>query len=1032
MRADRPTSNLLARRDAFSSPHQMSASQLRLDASLQSISTQATDASNLFAMATGSFAYRLGRTAFMSMGLAKSASSLLALGGEVSAFRGVSNLLTRSRGFEVHEAVFDPRGWFTTLVHFSSLKGAGLLARNQNPLLTHTAQSFAMASAHQLTYSMDLTHRPNGSFLDQILEAEMTNIALNAGSALMGLGTGHRIHILERSLEAQSSAIHQVRLLRAFEAKNRLPAISPMNASEGRSLEILSEEAVNEFWRNQLEPEGLANSYFTAIPEARRLFRALQNADLELKGAVSQREFLDLVLKNLKLSQGSTSKTYATRYGVLEASERFDVELTPLANSGGNYARALRWLGIEKGQRVEGLFERHLARYRVENRGGQDWGVEVNGGAPRRAVESAMNLLPSDAQGNLLQQHEGRSLDSRLSEARRILEEANVRVISVWGAGRHGLALGDWLRQSARGEMIDGKYVIPVMLGHRADFTHELNIDGTNQKNLPNIPINEAGRLNLRAAMPSENKAYLALSETVIVTLPSKDLKSQMTAEMLRQLSPNAQLIFAIKSVLDKGESVPGYVMESLAQIRRFDLMTNAAFQSGLGFPKEMFGRLAPDAPVNLAVDAMNIEAALRAARTLAGDSAQMATISPNKRSLTTLNKRIDVGVLMFKGAFGGFIKNFIAPWVGNRLMEYFVENFEKMTPDVMASHMRSRLAVLQQEAVELSESIFRDYEADAIRREVDRVEKVLRSSTSQEYADQRQQALEWVVNVRRRLGQYRDRLTAAEDLLGCTRIRDMDVFVRIVSDLLNSKGMTFERRFGEFTERIRSQSSSGNLLYGLLEPVYLKLVAKGMLVRRPQRDFTVEGISGMPFAVARWGSEPDFVKEALAWIYPAVEPQGQPALHASGMRRHALRVARNLLDEMEDRTHPIILNSISAQVQRREVQAIIELSKDLVRRLRFEKENFPPVSEEVDHRITDTLLELERFNHESEMSFRIMTYPSESALPSVKKYTALSRRAFLDLRNQMVDDQEWVDTDAMVRVRRHLREALQQIAPHD
>lgn len=1031
MRVDRPTSSLLARHNTFDLPG-ISAGQLRLDASFQGFSSQASDVSNLLAMTTGSFVYRLGRTAFMSMGLAKSAASLLALGGEVSAFRGVSNLLTRSRGFEVHEAVFDPRGWFTTLVHFSSLKGAGLLARHQNQLLTHTAQSFAMASAHQLTYSMDLTHRPHGSFLDQLLEAEITNMALNAGSALMGRATGHRIHSLERSLEAQSNAIHQIRLTRAYQSRNRLPALSPMRTSEGQSFEASREEAVNEFWRNQLEAQGSANHFFSKTPEAGRLFRALQNADGQLKGNVSQREYLDLVLKNLRISQGSASRAYATRYAVLEASERFDAELMPLANSGTSYTRALRWLGIEKGQIVEGLFERHLARYRVESRGGQDWGVEVNGGAPRRAVAAAMNLLPSDAQGNLLNQHEGKSLDSRLSEARRILDEANVRVVSVWGAGRHGLALGDWIRQSAQGEMIDGKYVIPVMLGHRVDFTHELNIDGTNQKNLPNIPINEAGRLNLRAALPSENQAYLALSETVIVTLPSKNLKAEMKAEILRQLSPNAQFIFAIKSVLDKGESVPGYVMESLAQVGRFDLMANVAFQSGLGFPKEMIGRLAPDAPVNLAVDAMNIEAALRAARTLAGDRAQLAVISPNKRSLTSLNKRIDVGVLVFKGAYGGFIKNYFTPRAGKSLTEFLVENYEKMTPDVLASHMRSRLAVLQQEAVELSESIFRDYEADAIRREVDRVERVLLASSSSEYEAQRQQALEWVGNVRRRLGQYRDRLTAAEDLLGCTRIRDMDVFVRIVSDLLNAKGMTFERRFGEFTERVRSQSSSGNLLYGLLEPVYLQLVAKGMLVSRPNRDFTVEGITGMPFAVLRWGSEPEFVTETMAWVHPAVEPRGQPALHASGLRRHAIRVTRDLLDEMEDRTHPIILNSIPLLVQRREVQAIVELNKELARRLRRENENFPPVNEEVSHKIVDTLLELERFNHETETHLKAMDYSIDTAAHRVRKYINISRRAFLELRNQLVDDQDWIDPDAMVRIRRNLREALQQIAPQD
>lgn len=1037
--------NLLERQGALAAPPQLSEAQIRLDASLRNFNEQACDASNLLAMSVGSFAYRFARSGLISAGLWRGASNAVALGFEVTAFRATSNVLAHARGLQPSEAVFDRRGWLTSFTHFGTLKGAGYLAEGQNVFLSHTFQSLSMVGAHQLTYAIDLTTRPHGSFWERMVEAETTNIALGAGSSLMGMATGHSLHAWERSLDLQAEASSRpaFRLLPPSAPAETLErSMAPeterllsMGARADRvSTEPLREEAVNAFWKSQLEAGGTANEYLSRTPEARRLLRALQGADKELRGRkVSQREYLDATLKQLRSSQGITGKSYATRYSILEASERFDAELNPLAYPAESGARkviqrALGWLGIRVGEEVQGLFERHLARYRVEDRGGLDWGLRVNGGKPRQALDRALQLLPCDAKGALLELHEGRSLSDRLREARQALEAENVRVVAVWGAGRHGLALGDWVRQAAgRGEMVDGKYVIPIMLGHRPDFTHELNVDGANEKNLPGIPINEAGRLGLRAALPQENKAYLALSDSVIVTLPSTQLKSEFTPDVLRQFGENTQLIFAIKSVLDKGESIPGYVMETLALAGRFDLMMNAAFQSGLGFPKEMLGRVAPDAPVNLAVDAITIEAAVRASRLLIGDRAALAQVSANKRSLYANNKRIDAGILVFKGAYGGFIKNFIAPWVGHRLMDYYVQNLPHVTPAMM----RSKLANLQEEAIELSERIFRDFEAIAIRREAERVGEVTLAHQGNDHSSQKRQVLDWVEKVKQRLSQYRDRVTATEDLLGCTRIRDMDVFMRIVGDLMDAKGLTFERRFGEFPARVRSQASSGNFAYGLLDRSYLRLVDRGMIVRRPAKDFTAEGINGIPYAVARWGRQPDFVRETLAWVRPAQEPMGRPALHASGLRRHALRVTRDLVDAMEDMTHPIILNHLSAEAQRPEVQKMMELAKEMIQRLRREKQEFPPVSDEVGERIEDTLLTFERFLLDTESRLRRLDYSREESAGSLKKHTAHFRRALLEVRSQLAGHEEWLDAEAMAKIRRHLDDALQPLNAH-
>lgn len=1027
MRTETFRSHLLERRSIQSPVSQLSQAQLRLDAGVQAFSHEAGDVSNLLAMGMGSFAYRASKLGILSVGssapgLARLLAPLGGLCAEVTAFRGTHSLLTPS-------VSNSSTPWLSDFVTFASLKVFGHAARRQNVFLTHSLQSLGMVTAHQLTYALHLSAKPHGTFFEQLLEAERTNLALNAGNALMGHMTGHRLQRIEASMESRSRVFES----RPEQRNLSSSSLSPQMASEAAEPQkILREEAVNPFWQNHLRPHGIVSRYFNKTTEARRLFRAFQEAEKELQGTeVSQKIFLDAVLKRLKATQGVSSQEYKTRYSILEAAQKFDRDLLSLAEEGQSaqpHTWVIEWSGWHSGE-LRGLYERHLARYRVEVKGGEDWGAHVDNGAPQKALQEARTFLPVHETGELISEYGGRSLEDRLVMARKILENANVKLVAVWGAGRHGLALGDWVRQAAgRGEKIDGKYVVPIMLGHRADFTHELNIDGTNEKDLPNIPINEAGRLALRAALPQENRAYLALADTVIVTLPSTKLKEAFVPELVRNLSGNTQLIFAIKSVLDKGESIPGYVVESLAKWGRFDLMKWVAFQSGLGFPKEMFGRNAPDAPVNLAVDAMTIEAAERAAKIIVGDRAQISPVSRNKKSLLSLNKRVDAGVLVFKGAYGGFIKNFVSPWVGYRLMDYYVTTLPRPT----SAMMRSKLADLQDEAVSLVEQIFNQYEAGAIRREVSRIEKIIQEDQNPSQSEQKQQALDWVELVRNRLDKYRDRITGTEDLLGCTRIRDMDVYIRIVDDLLSARGLTFERRLEEFTRRVRSQASSTNFAYGLLEPVYLELVNRGLLVRRPVRDFTVEGINGLPNAAARWGERPEFVLETLAWVNPDPEPRGSPALHPSGLRRHALRVTLDMVNAMEEHTHAMIMNPMNAPAERLRVQEIINMGKEMLKRLYREKEEFPPSSQDLEYRIAASLSDFERFFIESERQLGILDYSKPEVQQALRKYAVNIRKLMLELRKQLEGSsehhEEWIEEGSMGNMRKIMSDAISNI----
>lgn len=208
MRANASPSNLLMRQEASSlGSSALSAAHLRLDASLQSFTLQATDSGNLISMMAGSLVYRMARTSLLSMGLGRGLASVLALSGEVTAFRATGNSLNIANAVKPQEDIFDRRGWLTSLVHFASLKGAGVATLGQNQILAQAAQSLTMVAASQLTHALELTHKPEGSFLEQWVNAQVTNLALAAGSSFTGMLTGHAFHRMDRALDARSEAI---------------------------------------------------------------------------------------------------------------------------------------------------------------------------------------------------------------------------------------------------------------------------------------------------------------------------------------------------------------------------------------------------------------------------------------------------------------------------------------------------------------------------------------------------------------------------------------------------------------------------------------------------------------------------------------------------------------------------------------------------------------------------------------------------------------------------------------------------------
>jgi len=212
---------------------------------------------------------------------------------------------------------------------------------------------------------------------------------------------------------------------------------------------------------------------------------------------------------------------------------------------------------------------------------------------------------------------------------------------------------------------------------------------------------------------------------------------------------------------------------------------------------------------------------------------------------------------------------------------------------------------------------------------------------------------------------------TGVEDLLGCTRIRDMAVYQRIVWDVLEARGDSFERRFAEHLSRVKSQASSQNFAFGLLEPTIIYLLRKGMILRRPDWKFTVEGIVGLPNAERRWGGRPQFVEETLRWVNPERLPRPEVESHPSGMRHHAFDVARDRIKQMEDqllklrRTRARRLASMGPQ----DLVTGFLIGHDIVNYLRKDMQDTPPRNPgELNMALNDLdngLIELEKVTRE-------------------------------------------------------------------
>jgi hypothetical protein len=191
-------SSLLERNLSLSNPG-LTESQKTVDGLVEGFVRQAIDLKTLAPMVVGGLAYRLGRVGAMSTGLGHAFSIGAGLATEVTTFEVTNRFLQNpptppfAKGGQGGIWRWSgpgglKEGLLQSFITFSTLKFGGWFTQGQNLILQHGVQDLAMVAGHQFVYHAGMGSKPEGTFADQMLHAETTNLQFTAGMAL-----GHQL-----------------------------------------------------------------------------------------------------------------------------------------------------------------------------------------------------------------------------------------------------------------------------------------------------------------------------------------------------------------------------------------------------------------------------------------------------------------------------------------------------------------------------------------------------------------------------------------------------------------------------------------------------------------------------------------------------------------------------------------------------------------------------------------------------------------------------------------------------------------------
>lgn len=187
--------------------------QLELDATVQSVVREASRFESLFAMMSGSAAYRLVKNSSLSFFshlspfhssvalLSSVASPLVGLLAEVPVYEGLHRGLLKLMGHE--EAGSFAEGLRTSFFNFACIKTFAQLGAGQHFLLRRLSQDLGMVLGNDLTTCLGWTPRQEGSYVKRLLQAEAMSFSMEAGMFLAQGLIGS--HVLRQVCSFQSA-----------------------------------------------------------------------------------------------------------------------------------------------------------------------------------------------------------------------------------------------------------------------------------------------------------------------------------------------------------------------------------------------------------------------------------------------------------------------------------------------------------------------------------------------------------------------------------------------------------------------------------------------------------------------------------------------------------------------------------------------------------------------------------------------------------------------------------------------------------
>ncbi|GEM_PF-4561617 len=291
-----------ASRFNFENSLDFSPAQIQIDSFVGSFSREA---SNSFSIASMTFAGLAGRFARMGLLAAGSRlplrnllSHLGSIGVEAASFEG---MIRMGEGGRRAGDSFWHNGAHH-FINFSTFRFVGILAHTPHFFIQHLSQSIAMVAGHQMASALGLEERSPDSFAQQLLEASLSTLQIQAGSELGNKLSGGRIQMLENHLELEGRAI-EARRPRDFYTPRGLSFSQASVAMEGRGFErgeIAPSRMVAES-----EVVGRSHPKSKKGPSGFYLYRSLEHFEAQLRqflaSVPAEQEKVEIQVEALKL-----------------------------------------------------------------------------------------------------------------------------------------------------------------------------------------------------------------------------------------------------------------------------------------------------------------------------------------------------------------------------------------------------------------------------------------------------------------------------------------------------------------------------------------------------------------------------------------------------------------------------------------------------------------------------------------------------------------------------------------------------------